>query len=107
MRVVPGEVEANGDAASTASTGPHKLLLQDSKGTKVYALEMRNIDGVGTNMNIGCKSVLRNITVARGVILLEPGNVTVLGGKIEPLHKAWREGRLERLKTAASARPTE
>lgn len=102
VRVVPGEVEANTDAASTApSAGPHKLLLQDAKGVKVYALELRNIEGISTNMNIGCKLSLRNVTVARGVVMLEPGTVTIMGGKIDALHKAWRDGRLERLKAAA------
>ena len=106
IRVVPGEVEGNGDAAASTSAGPHKLLLQDAKGLKIYALELRAIDGVSTNMNLGCKFVLRNFTVARGVIMLEPRSVQVLGGKIEALHKAWRDGRLERLKAATSSDQT-
>ena len=54
-------------------------------------------------MSMGCKMVLRNVVVARGVVLLEPGTTTVLGGKIEGLHKAWKEGRKAELKAAIEA----
>jgi len=43
---------------------------------------------------------LRDVLVARGVVLLEPGTVTMLGGKIEGLHRAWRENRKAELKAA-------
>ncbi|KAF2204119.1 RecQ mediated genome instability protein Rmi1 [Delitschia confertaspora ATCC 74209] len=104
VRVVHGEAETdNENVSNTTSVGPHKLLLQDAKGAKVYAMELRKIEGISTKMNIGSKIVLRSFTVARGVIMLEPGNVTLLGGKIEALHKAWRDGRKDRLKAATSA----
>ena len=54
-------------------------------------------------MSMGCKMVLRNVVVARGVVLLELGTTTVLGGKIEGLHKAWKEGRKAELKAAIEA----
>jgi RecQ-mediated genome instability protein 1 len=45
-------------------------------------------------MSIGCKILLkRGCIVARGVVLLEPGSVAVLGGRIEVLDKVWRERR--------------
>ena len=47
--------------------------------------------------------VLRNVTVARGVLLLEPETTTILGGKIEDLHKVWVEGRKAELKAAIAA----
>ncbi|KAI5293671.1 hypothetical protein KEM55_006900, partial [Ascosphaera atra] len=58
-----------------------------------------NSDGSSNSngMKIGMKLVLRDILVARGMALLEPRNVTVLGGKIEAKDKAWREGRKETL----------
>jgi RecQ-mediated genome instability protein 1 len=45
--------------------------------------------------------ILRDVDVRRGVVMLEPGNVQVVGGKLEALDKAWKEGRKERLVAAA------
>ncbi len=83
--------------------GPHKLALQDAKGTRIYGIELKGVEGVDLGMSMGCKMVLRNVVVARGVVLLEPGTTTMLGGKIEGLHKAWKEGRKAELKTAIEA----
>ena len=80
--------------------GPHKLLLQDTAGRRVYGIELKAIEGVGLGMNIGSKMVLKNTVVARGAVLLEPATVTVLGGKIDSLHKAWKDGRKAELKAA-------
>lgn len=88
-------------AAATANRGPHKLLVTDAAGTRAYGFELFPIDGVGSHMGIGAKLVLRNVVVARGMLLLEPKTTTVLGGKVDALHKAWHEGRMERLKEAA------
>ncbi|KAK8156575.1 hypothetical protein IWX90DRAFT_379943 [Phyllosticta citrichinensis] len=88
-------------AAATANRGPHKLLVTDAAGTRAYGFELFPIDGVGTHMSIGAKLVLRNVVVARGMLLLEPKTTTVLGGKVDALHKAGHEGRMERLKEAA------
>jgi len=41
--------------------------------------------------------------VARGVVLMDATTTTVLGGKIEGLHKAWKEGRKTELKAAIEA----
>ncbi|RAR04669.1 RecQ mediated genome instability protein Rmi1 [Stemphylium lycopersici] len=106
VRVVEQENEGTAEAAApTQSKGPFKLLLQDSKGLKIYAMELRGIDGINTNMTMGTKLLLRNVHVRRGVLMLEPSNVQVLGGKLEALDKAWKEGRKERL--MAAARTTE
>jgi RecQ-mediated genome instability protein 1 len=113
IRVVPpAEVEE----PSTASTqgvntqqvvggagGPFKLLLEDAKGQRVYGFELRKVDKVGYPpvMNIGCKVILKKgVKVARGMVLLEPATVVVLGGKIEALDKSWREGREKALRNA-------
>jgi RecQ-mediated genome instability protein 1 len=104
VRVI--EQENDDPSAAVApvhSRGPFKLLLQDAKGIKVYALDLRGIDGLNTNMTIGVKLILRNVDVRRAVIMLEPANVQILGGKLETLDKAWKEGRKERLMNAAKA----
>ena len=104
IRVVPGEEglsEENGGAEG--GKGQHKLLLQDANGTRVYGFELSAVEGVGLGMSIGTKLVLREAVVARGVVLLEPGTVTVLGGKIEVLHTQWKEGRKQALKEAMGA----
>ncbi|OQO01531.1 hypothetical protein B0A48_12566 [Cryoendolithus antarcticus] len=99
IRVIPEE--GNVPAPVNASAGPHKLLLQDGKGTKVYGFEMRDVGAVNVGMGIGAKMVLRGVTVARGVVMLEPGGVEVLGGKVEAWDKKWREERKEVLKQQA------
>lgn len=98
IRVVANE---EGETEQNKSAGPHKLLLQDSQGGRVYGFELFDVDGISLNMNIGTKLVLRDVTVARSTILLEPKSVVVLGGKIEEMHKRWKQGRKEALKTAA------
>ncbi|KAF2178023.1 RecQ mediated genome instability protein-like protein Rmi1 [Zopfia rhizophila CBS 207.26] len=106
IRIVPVEAGADGEAnvGASESKGPHKLLLQDAKGMKVYALELRGIEGVGVGMSIGAKLVLRDVGIARGVVMLEPRGVQMLGGKIEALDKAWKDGRKERLMATARSR---
>lgn len=101
VRVVPegedSESQQPARAAANQSKGPFKLLLQDARGVKVYALDLNGVREIGTHMAMGTKLVVRNSDVRRGVVMLEPGNVQVLGGKIEGLDRAWREGRKERL----------
>ena len=41
--------------------------------------------------------------MARRVVLMEPTTTTVVGGKIEALHKAWMEGRKTALKAGIDA----
>ncbi|KAL2873704.1 hypothetical protein SGCOL_011105 [Colletotrichum sp. CLE4] len=80
----------------------HRLVLQDFKGNKIYALELRRIDKIGIgSMNIGEKVMLKKGTVvARGTVLLEPEKCVMLGGKVDAWQKAWVEGRMARLKEA-------
>ncbi|KAF9701033.1 hypothetical protein EKO04_000683 [Ascochyta lentis] len=104
VRVIEPENDDSGQAAAPAqSKGPFKLLLQDAKGTQIYALDLRGIDGLHTNMSMGVKLLLRNIDVRRAVVMLEPSNVQILGGKLEALDKAWKEGKKDRLIKAANA----
>lgn len=100
---------ANGAASASGNSGygPHRLILQDAAGTLAVGVEMQRIDGIALEkLAIGAKLLLRNPSVARGMVLLSPGSVTLLGGKIEALDKPWREGRKARLleKTAGIER---
>ncbi|KAE8407236.1 hypothetical protein BDV37DRAFT_280147 [Aspergillus pseudonomiae] len=80
------------------SNGPHRLVVQDAAGTKAVAIELKPVSGIALGkLPIGAKLVLRNVTVARGMVLLTPESVTLLGGKIDSLDQTWREGRKERL----------
>lgn len=90
-------------APAVQSKGPFKLLLQDAKGTKVYAVDLRGIGGLNTGISMGTKILLANAQVRRAVIMLESSSVQMLGGKIEALDKAWKEGRKERLIASAGA----
>lgn len=98
VRVVPGEQGLSDP--SEGSCGPHKLLVQDAAGTRVYCFELNAVEGVGLGVSIGSKLLLKSVTVARAVVLLTPEKVTVLGGKIDAWQKAWKEGRKEALKAA-------
>lgn len=92
-----------------SSNGPFKLLLQDARGAKVYAFTVSPIPKIGMplpgdegsgGMCIGCKLVLKKGTVARrGVVMMKPGDVSVLGGKVDAWDNQWREleGRKKRL----------
>ncbi|KIW89260.1 uncharacterized protein Z519_10113 [Cladophialophora bantiana CBS 173.52] len=104
-------------ANTKLSAGPHKLLLQDARGTKVPAFELVKIAKIGLStsasaslpasarhvpedpgMFIGCKLLLRPDTVVRrGMVMLTPDNCVVLGGKIEAWDKKWKEERKQRL----------
>ncbi|KAK4218351.1 putative mediated genome instability protein rmi1 protein [Rhypophila decipiens] len=88
-----------------ARNATHKLVLQDAKGKKMFGLELKRMDRimVGTTC-MGEKLLLKTgMMVARGVLLLEPGNCQILGGKVEAWHKEWTEGRLARLREAVGA----
>ncbi|KAH6637576.1 RecQ mediated genome instability protein Rmi1 [Boeremia exigua] len=104
IRLIEPENDGSDQSVAPAhSKGPFKLLLQDAKGLQIYALDLRGIEGLNTNMSMGLKLLLRNIEVRRAVVMLEPGNVQVLGGKLETLDKAWKDGRKDRLIQAANA----
>ncbi|KAF2399990.1 hypothetical protein EJ06DRAFT_477970 [Trichodelitschia bisporula] len=96
VRVVPGETD--GEGGEERWKGPHKLTLQDARGMCVYGVEVEGIEGVGMGMAMGVKMVLKDIVVARGVILLDPRGAAMLGGRMEGLHKVWKEDLKERLK---------
>ncbi|KAL9100445.1 MAG: hypothetical protein Q9163_004190 [Psora crenata] len=98
IRLAAPEDEDGARTGVVRGGGVHKLLLQDAGNTSVYGLELKPVVGVGLGMSIGCKMMIRDAVVARGVVMLEPGSATMLGGKIESLHKAWKEGRKADLK---------
>lgn len=102
IRVTSDEDNTDPNASSARGpAGPHKLLLQDIKGNKVYGFELESIDGVGPALSIGAKLVLRDLVVARGVILLTRQGTEVLGGKVEVWDKKWTEDRKRVLKERA------
>ncbi|KAK3942003.1 putative mediated genome instability protein rmi1 protein [Diplogelasinospora grovesii] len=90
-------------AVATGRNATHKLILQDSKGTKLYAIELKRVERIAIGkVHIGEKILLKSgTTVARGVVLLEPEKTVVLGGKVDVWHRTWVEGRLARLKEGA------
>lgn len=88
----------NNNNAGSGSNGPHRLILQDAAGTRTVGIELRRIGDISIGkLPIGAKMILRNATVARGMVLLTPDCATVLGGKIESMDRAWKEGRKARL----------
>ncbi|KAL2441640.1 hypothetical protein ABEF95_015983 [Exophiala dermatitidis] len=112
--------------ATATSLGPHKLLLQDAKGTKVLAFEVGKVPGIGVStaasasasvsaqqqqqqgsnrsmvedpgMSIGCKILLKPGTVVRrGMVMLKPEDCVVLGGKVDAWDRKWKEERKKNL----------
>lgn len=82
----------------TSSHGPHRLMLEDVKGTKVVSIELMRVDGIAIEkIPIGAKLLVKNVTVARGMMLLEPNCVTILGGKVDAMDKEWKEQRKAKL----------
>jgi RecQ-mediated genome instability protein 1 len=106
IRIVP-ETETSDPGAvarpSEMSLGPHKLLLQDVKGTTAYGVVLDSVTGIGTQMSIGSKLLLSNVAIARGVMLLESRNIELLGGKVDAWDKKYREERKAVLKQKAEA----
>ncbi|THV46500.1 hypothetical protein BGAL_0381g00070 [Botrytis galanthina] len=83
------------------SPGPFKLHLQDRTGATIYAFmsslpassPLQGKIGLPPKMNIGCKILLqRGTRVQRGMVRLEGNTCIVLGGRVEGLDRAWREG---------------
>jgi RecQ-mediated genome instability protein 1 len=64
-------------------------------------MELENLREINVGSTIGTKLVLRNVNVARGMLLLTPSNVEVLGGKIDAWDKKWRDERKGVLKGKA------
>ncbi|KAK5172678.1 uncharacterized protein LTR77_002798 [Saxophila tyrrhenica] len=106
IRVVDDELNTDQNRTPannpSISSGPHKLLIQDAKGTKAFAFESEFVTGIGVSqLSIGGKLVLNDALVARGVIMLDRRAVEVLGGKVEAWDKKWRADRKESLKRKA------
>ncbi|KAF4556337.1 putative RecQ mediated genome instability protein [Elsinoe fawcettii] len=80
------------------SKGPHKLLVQDVNGTKIYAFELSPITGLSLSTGIGAKILVRSATIARGMMLLEAGQVELLGGKVSAWAEQWTKDRKENLR---------
>ncbi|KAK1248222.1 hypothetical protein MKX08_006442 [Trichoderma sp. CBMAI-0020] len=91
--------------ATGGANAVHRLVLQDRQGKRVFAVELRRINGIGIGKtHIGEKMLLKaGAVVARGTVLLTPETCTLLGGKIDAWHETWMEGRLARLKESVGA----
>ncbi|KAI9147800.1 mediated genome instability rmi1 [Paramyrothecium foliicola] len=100
------QAPAAADALRAAGrNATHRLVLQDCRGQRVFATELKRIDRIGVgSTNMGEKVLLKAGTVvARGVVLLTPETCVLLGGKVDAWQKSWVEGRLARLKEAAGS----
>lgn len=68
----------------------HKLVVEDTAGTRVFSIEYASVPGLG-DVQLGAKLLLTSVPARRGVLLLDATNTTVLGGGIP----AWNEDREE------------
>ena len=106
IRTIRGATDDDDDGATaTASTkksqGPHKLVLQDASQSLVTGFELVAIPKLFTGddgMCIGGKIILKAGTrVRRGMVMLTPDTMVLLGGKIGSWDTKWREDRKKRL----------
>ncbi|PHH80331.1 hypothetical protein CDD80_1970 [Ophiocordyceps camponoti-rufipedis] len=97
----PTTTTTTGEARAGAT---HRLVLQDCRGTRVFAVELRRVERVGVGSTaMGEKILLRAGTVvARGTVLLAPETCLLLGGRVDAWHDVWAAGRLRRLEEAAA-----
>lgn len=109
IRDIPNPDDDNSDAFASPvqnqkSSGPHKLLMQDWKGQLMFGLDVGSVPKMGITMAIGCKVVVRNLVVARGIAMLDGNNTTVLGGEIKELNEKWVKERKKMLQDAMPRR---
>ncbi|KAI5793767.1 hypothetical protein DFH27DRAFT_613130 [Peziza echinospora] len=97
-----GRAASGGGAPAGGGLGPYKLLLEDAAGTRMYAFELERIPGIeiGGRMKIGAKVILKNVLIARELLLLQPSTATLLGGGVTEWNNRWNEERMDRLKKA-------
>ncbi|KTW30182.1 hypothetical protein T552_00661 [Pneumocystis carinii B80] len=76
-----------------------KLILEDSSGLCVWAIEHKPIKEIHVAINLGAKILLKNILVLRGVLILNPSNLTFLGGEIFQLKNYFPSGFKNQLKS--------
>ncbi|UKZ49643.1 hypothetical protein TrVGV298_003890 [Trichoderma virens] len=79
-----GQTQASrAGAASGGTNAMHRLVLQDGRGKKVFAVELRRVGGIGIGKtHIGEKMLLKaGAVVARGDGVADAGDV----------HAAWRQ----------------
>lgn len=93
IRVLPSETEAD---TPTRHGGPFKLSVQDTRAQSMYALVLDH-SRINLDTPIGTKLLLKNIVVARGVLLLDNSNVQILGGTVEQWNSTWKRSHKKRL----------
>lgn len=96
----PSTAAAQGGAGRPKARGMQKLMLEDWKGERIYGIEVGEVPKTDVGMMIGTKIVLKNATVARGMILLDPRCCTVVGGDVAELHEIWKRDRKKMLQDA-------
>lgn len=75
---------AEDDAARNNSNGIMKLFLTDGK-QRLIGLVFRPMRDMSLSISFGCKIVVRNAYVRRGVLILSSSNANVAGGEVERL----------------------
>ena len=79
--------QAKDTPAPARPTRTLKLQLTDGV-RRVTAVEYRATHDLSPAMPAGCKLALDGVDVRRGMLLLSPANVAVLGGQVDWLEKA-------------------
>ena len=66
-----------------------KISLTDGK-TTIHGVEVSKLEGINLNTPPGTKVKLAPcIPITNGFLRLEPGSLTVLGGRVESLYDRW------------------
>lgn len=65
-----------------------KVMLEDAKGNRLYAIDQKPIDQFRVGMTLGAKLFLMDTPVVYGVLVLRPKKVEWLGGAVDE----WNSG---------------
>jgi hypothetical protein len=82
----------------TPAKAIHKIILQDTNGMLVYAIELQKLNFLSMTTPLGSKLILNRVKFARGVALLDSSNTIFLGGHIPHLVESTKQQLITYLK---------
>ncbi|KAF1812492.1 hypothetical protein P152DRAFT_341288 [Eremomyces bilateralis CBS 781.70] len=96
----PANAIGQGRSQALAPKGPFKLHLHDAQNppAQVHGVTVGPIEGINVDVPMGGKILVKDVVVARGVMLLDSSNTTLLGGKVHALATKYKEGRIDYLR---------
>ncbi|KAK4046735.1 DnaJ sub C member 8 [Microbotryomycetes sp. JL201] len=93
------------DPPRTFKRGSLKFKLSDGHH-EIDAFELKQIDGIDLEkLQLGCKLLIHNVKVVRGILMLTPDSVEIKGGLIQELHDEAQEDFEDTLRSRLGMEP--